>query len=199
VTAEGAFTHESEIDRIFGPVLQSRTYKNLLYLAISFPLGILYFVTMITGVSLSAGLAIILVGFLILALTLGLARIFGTLERGLTKALLGATFEPAPPVGRGLRAILTDRRSWTTVLFLVLSFPLGVAGFVASMLLFASTIMMAAPVIHTVVPFMVMDQRVATSEEALLISLFGCILFLLLVHAINGLAAISRRLAEALI
>ncbi len=199
MTAEGTFTHESEIDRIFGPVLQSRTYKNLLYLAISFPLGLLYFITMIVGVSLSAGLAILLVGFLTMAMTLGLARIFGTLERGLTKSLLGATFEPSPAVGRGLRAILTDRRNWTTVIFLVLRFPLGVAGFVASMLLFTSTIMMAAPVLHTVVPFMVMGERIATSEEALLISLFGCILFLLLVHTINGLAAIFRRLAEALI
>ena len=52
--------HDSEIDRIFGPVLQVRSYKNLLYLAMSFPLGLLYFVTMITGLSISAGLAIVL-------------------------------------------------------------------------------------------------------------------------------------------
>ncbi len=199
MTAEGTFTHESEIDRIFGPVLRVRTYKNVLYLAISFPLGILYFVTMITGLSMSAGLAIIMVGFAILAITLGLARLFGALERELTASLLGAVFEPPPPPGRGLRAILTNRRSWSTVIYLLLRFPIGVAGFIASVLMLSSTLIMAAPVLYTVLPIMVMSERITTSEEAMLVSLFGCVLFLLLVHAVNGLAAISRRLAEALI
>lgn len=199
MTAESTLTHGSEIDRIFGPVVQPRTYRNLLYCAISFPLGNLYFVTMITGLSLSVGLAIILVGFLVLALTLGLARIFGALERGLTKSLLGATFQPVPPPGRGLRAMLTNRHSWTTVIYLLLRFPVSVAGLVASVLMLASTFVMAAPLLYTVVPYTLIDERITTSEEALLMSVFGCVLFLLMVHAVNGLAAISRRLAEALI
>jgi hypothetical protein len=199
VTAESTFTHDSEIDRIFGPVVQPRTYRNLLYLAVSFPLGILYFVTMITGLSISVGLAIILVGFLMLAITLGLARMFGALERGLTKSLLGATFEPAPPPGRGLRAILTNRHSWSTVIYLLLRFPVGVLGFVASVLTLVSTVVMAAPLLYTIIPYTVIDERITSSEEALLVSVFGCVLFLLMVHAVNGIAAISRRLAEALI
>jgi hypothetical protein len=40
---------------------------------------------------------------------------------------------------------------------------------------------------------------VGNSQQALLVSLFGCVLFLLLVHAINALAAVSRRLAVALL
>ena len=199
MTAEGAFHHDSEIDRIFGPVLQSRTYKNVLYLAVSFPLGIFYFVSMITGLSISVGLAIVMVGFVILAATLGLARILGTLERSLTASLLGATFEPQPPAGRGLRAMLTNRQSWTSVVYLLLCFPIGVSGLVASMLLLSSAIMMAAPLLYTVLPFVILSERVSTSEEALLVSLFGCVLFLILVHAINGLASISRRMAEALL
>ena len=198
MTAAGAFTPDSEIDRIFAPVVQARSYRNLLYLALSFPLGILYFVILITGLSVGAGLAILFVGFLIIGATLWLARVFGRGERELTKALLGATFEPSPPVGRGWRAMLMDSRSWTTIVFLMLRFPLGVLSFVVVLLFTISIPIMAAPLLYTMFPVTFVGP-VETSEEALLVSLFGCVLFLLSVHAVNGLAALSRRLAMALI
>ena len=52
---------------------------------------------------------------------------------------------------------------------------------------------MAAPVLYTVVPIVIGNGVVTTSEEAVLVSLFGCILFLLWFTPINGLAAMSRR------
>ena len=130
VTAISTLSPASEIDRIFGPVVQARTYRHLLYALISFPLGITYFVMMITGLSVSAGTAIILIGFVFLAVTLMLALTFGRVERSLTQYLLGATFEP-PASPRGLRALYTDRRAWTSLIYLLLRFPIGVAGFAA--------------------------------------------------------------------
>lgn len=189
----------SEIDLIFGPVVEARTYRHLLFSLISFPLAILYFVTIVTGLSVGAGTLILFVGFVVLAVTLSIARLFGRLERELAKAMLGVTFEPPLPSPRGIRASLADRRSWKTVMYLILRFPLGVASFVVSMLIVAPVCMMAAPLLYTVFPYRVDGSLVANSQEALLISLFGCVLFLLLVHAINGLAAISRRLAIALL
>jgi hypothetical protein len=198
VTAASAYPHDSsEIDRIFGPVVEPQTYRNLLFALISFPLAIIYFATIITGLSLGVGTAIVFVGFIVLAVTLSIARLFGRLERELAKAMLGAMFEPPPPNPRGLKASLLDGRSWKTVLYLMLRFPLGVISFVFSMLIIAPIAMMAAPVWYTIFPYVV--NRVENSQEALLVSLFGCLLFLLLVHAINGLAAISRRLALALL
>jgi hypothetical protein len=199
VTAEGTFTPPSEIDRIFGPVVHAQTYRHLLYALVSFPLGILYFVSMITGLSVGIGTAIIVIGFVILALTLGVARIFARLERELAKALLGATFEQRPPYPRHWRAVLRDRRSWTAVVYLILRFPVSVAGFVTSVLMLAAVPVMAAPVLYMFVPIIVGVERVATSEEAMLVSLFGCILFLAAAHAVNGIAAVSRRLSVALL
>ena len=65
------------------------------------------------AVTTGVGTAIISVGFLILAITLGLARLFGRLEREIHKALLGATFEAGPARARGLRAALLDKFSPT--------------------------------------------------------------------------------------
>ena len=199
VTGTSTFTPDSTIDRIFGAVLQPRTYRNLLYLAISMPLGIVYFVSMITGLSIAVGTAIILVGFAVLAITLVVARLFGRLEREMTRSLLGATFKPNPPLSTKWRALLTDRYNWITVMYLLLRFPIGVVGFVTAVLFVVSIPVMAAPLLYTVLPFTVGTSLVDNSQEALLVSLFGCVLFLLCVHAVNGLAAVSRRLAMALL
>jgi hypothetical protein len=199
VTAASTLSPDSAIDRIFGVVLQPSTYRNLLYLAISMPLGIMYFVSMITGLSIAVGTAIILVGFLVLAITLMLARLFGRLEREMVRSLLGATFETRPPRSTEWRAQLTDRYNWTTILYLFLRFPIGIAGFVTSVLFAVSIAVMAAPMLYTLFPFTVGTHVIDNSQEALLVSLFGCVLFLVCAHAVNGLAAVSRRLALMLL
>ena len=84
----------SEIDLIFGPVVAAQTYRNLLFALVSFPLAILYFVTMMAGLAIGAGTAVIFAGFVILAMVLSIGRLFGRLERELAKAMLGATFDP---------------------------------------------------------------------------------------------------------
>jgi hypothetical protein len=198
MAAAGAI-HESEIDLILGPVVRARTYRNLLYLFLAFPLGIVYFVSMVVGLALGAGLAVLWIGFVILAFTLLLARVFVLLERPLTASLLGANLKPLPSRGKGLRATLLDRRNWTRVLYLILHFPIGIAGLVSSILFLTAALAMAAPILYPVVPYFIENERITSSEPALLISLLGCVLFLFMVYVINGLAALSRRLAEALI
>jgi hypothetical protein len=201
VTATHTLDSDSGIDRVFGPLVQSRTYRNLAYALISFPFGLASFVMIITGLSVGVGTAIIFIGFLILALTLALGRLFGGIERWLMESLLGAHFEVrVPPVRRGrLPAGLTDQRAWLSAMYFVVRFPLAIAGFVASVLFLASTVAMAAPFLYTFLPIMFLSERVSNSEEALLVSLIGCVLFLVAAHMVNGLAAISRRLAVALL
>jgi hypothetical protein len=199
VTPASALTPDSGIDRIFGPVLERRTYWHLLHAALSFPLGLLYFVIMIVGLSLGAGLAVLIVGFGILAVTLGVARLFGRFERELSKAFLGATFEPRAPRPPGWRAMLQDRRAWTTVVYLLLRFPVGVAGLITGVLFLVSIPLMAAPGLYTMLSYSIEGAPINSSQEALLVSLFGCALFLLCAHAANAIGAISRRLAMAML
>jgi len=199
VTAEGTFTPDSDIDRVFGPVVHAQTYRHLAWALLAFPLGLIYFITTIVGISVGFGLMIVAVGFVILALTLAVARVFATLEREMAKALLGATFEPRPPFPRGWRAMLRDRRTWRMVIYMILRLPLGLAGFASSVLMLASVPAMAAPLAYTVLPYWVNGYPVATWEEAMLVALFGAVFFLVSAHLVNGVAAMARKLAIALL
>jgi hypothetical protein len=72
----------------------SRTYLRILYLLLAFPLGTLYFTVIVTGLSVGVGLAIAIVGFLILILTLLVWLVFARVERELAIHLLGAHIRP---------------------------------------------------------------------------------------------------------
>jgi len=72
----------------------SRTYLRILYLLLAFPLGTLYFTVIVTGLSVGVGLAIAIVGFLILILTLLVWLVFARVERELAIYLLGAHIRP---------------------------------------------------------------------------------------------------------
>ena len=84
-------------------------------------------------------------------------------------------------------------------LYLLLRFPLGIASFIAVALLTASIPIMAAPMLYSFMTISVDGAPITSSQDALLLSLFGCVLFLILVHIVNGVAALSRRLATALL
>lgn len=200
MTAASTLSPDSTIDRVFGPVAEARTYRHLLYEMISFPLGLATFVITLTGLAVGVGTAIVFVGFLILALVLALARLLGRWERSLAGSLIGAAFLDRPgPASRRLPALLTDQRSWFAAAYFILRFPLVVAGFVASMIMLSSTLAVAAPLLYAVFPLVVNGERVTSSEEALLVSLGGCVVFLLAAHLVNGIAAVIRSLAEAML
>ncbi len=56
--------------RFFGVIAEPQSYINIFYLLLAFPLGIAYFVFLVTGISVGASLIIIWVGVPILALVL---------------------------------------------------------------------------------------------------------------------------------
>ena len=72
---------ESRRAPFFGVVAEPQSYINILYLFLSFPLGIAYFVFLVTGISLGFGLAIIWVGVPILVLVLAGSWALCQLER----------------------------------------------------------------------------------------------------------------------
>ena len=61
MTQTAAAVDRDLLDIIFGPATERQTYLNLLYLLLAFPLGIAYFVFLITGVSVGAGLLVVFI------------------------------------------------------------------------------------------------------------------------------------------
>ncbi|WP_254762324.1 sensor domain-containing protein [Natrinema marinum] len=143
--------------RFVGVAARKRTYSNLLYLLLAFPLGVGYFTALVTGFALPAGFAfafvqiglsepvvLVFAGIPILLLgvgiglpaalvTLFLASELTALERLLAERLLGAeipTAEPAGSVRERARLLVFDRGTWTGVGYLFSKFLYGTASFV---------------------------------------------------------------------
>src|SRR6478736_1122150 len=75
----------SPVAEFFLAPFRLRTYANLLYLWLAFPLGLFYFVTLITGFSLGLGLLIVWVGLLVLLVMMLVVWALGGFERTLAQ------------------------------------------------------------------------------------------------------------------
>lgn len=122
--------------RFFGIVADARGYGALFYLILSLLTGTLYFtlvaVMLLTGIGLlpvGAGVIILLLFFAIIrALSLAEGRIMGV--------LLGVRMPRRPrgtlPEGHVFDRVkhwLTDRHTWTSILYMALQLPLGIVYF----------------------------------------------------------------------
>jgi hypothetical protein len=83
---------------VFGVPFQRRTYGNLAYLALQFPLGVAYFTTLVTLLALGVGLSVVLAGVPLLLGTLVLVTGIVRIETVLADTLLSVDVE-ARPVG----------------------------------------------------------------------------------------------------
>jgi uncharacterized membrane protein len=122
--------------RFFGVFLDFRAYTSLLFMALSLVTGILYFVFAVTGAALSAGLAILIIGVPFFLLFIGIARVISLAEGRLLEAITGERMprrplrsEPSQGFLAGLLSMLKDGRTWSTLAYLVLMLPLGIAYF----------------------------------------------------------------------
>jgi hypothetical protein len=114
-----------------------RTSGTVAYSLLGLPIGIFGFVVVVTGFALGIGLLITLIGIPILVATLLFAQAMAEMERRLAWSLLDASM-PRRPHGqtsasgvwwRRLGELLTSRRTWWAVGFILLRLPLGIVGF----------------------------------------------------------------------
>ena len=115
---------------------RSQTYLNLAYLFLAFPLGILYFTVLVTGLSLGVSLSLFVIGVPILIAVLIVSHLFAAFERLTARRLLSVEIEsPGYPFLEGddavdgLRALVTSPETYLAMCFLGLKFAIGVASF----------------------------------------------------------------------
>ena len=146
--------HRSALARFFGVALEPRTYGSLFYMLLSLATGIFFFMWVITGLSLSLGLMILIIGIPLTVLFFGSVRGLALLEGRLVEVLLGERMPRRPRYADRSRSWLqrigdmfTDGRTWLTMLYFVLMLPLGILYFsVAVTLLSVSLAFIWAPV-----------------------------------------------------
>lgn len=128
-----------QLPGFFAVVTDLRMWTSLAYMLLSLGTGIAYFTLVVTGISLSAGLAVLIVGVPFALLFLALVRAVSLAEGRVVEVLLGVRMPRRPRRGpsegglwQRVRFWLKDRRTWTAMLYMVLQLPLGITYFTAS-------------------------------------------------------------------
>lgn len=198
---------DSDDRGFFGALGRRQSYLNIVYLLLSFPLGICYFVFIVTGVALGFGLLILGVGLFILLFTLIAVRGLAAVERQLGAWLLGVTMPPPDPFPQplqhpliALKKYVTDSYTWKSLAYLTAKFPLGIVTFVIVIFLISLTAsLLSAPLLYPFVPVHILNWRVDNAQEALFCVALGLLIGALSVHCMNALAAAWRAFSVLLL
>jgi signal transduction histidine kinase len=206
--------------RWYRPVVQARTWKETAALLICLPLGIAWFTVLVTGLSVSAGMLITLVGIPLLVATVAFGRVIGSVERAKARAMLGAGDLPAFPKQRSRpgeswwkRAWrrIGDGPSWRGVAYGFIALPLGIAWFTVAITLWAVSLYGAAWFIYTPFipddsnggPYHFGDNYVLTGWGrfgfGLGVTVIGLVLLALTPRIIHGIAAAERGIIRGLL
>ena len=188
---------KNPLERLYGVFAQSETYLNLLYLLLAFPLGLAYFIFLITGISLGIGLLILWVGFLILAGVLALSYPLTLFERQMAILLLHVDIppmtqpaqQPAATMFQQVKNHLANPVTWKGIAFLFLKFPIGLACFVITITLLSVSVgLTLAPLAYPWVHFNLMNWQINSMPAAAVACVIGLVLTPLSLHAFNIIA-----------
>jgi uncharacterized membrane protein len=199
----------------FGVFLDPRAYTCLFFMLLSLATGIIYFTFAVTGLALSAGFAVLVIGIPFFLLFMALTRVVSLAEGRLIEAMTGERM-PRRPVHQNTAAgfwsrvgrMLKDRRTWTTLAYLILMLPLGVVYFVAAVTgLSLSLACIFAPLLALAghhgwfgLPDEVLSPVWLDSAWGLpLLVLVGVLLLTVLMHLARGIGRLHAAYAKALL
>jgi len=197
--------------RFFGIVYDPRAWGALLYMIISMLTGIIYFTWVSTGLYLSIGMLLLIIGLPVAYLFLMSFRGIALVEGRIIEGLLGVRMPRRSPFSQRdlhwwqqLRVLVLDRRTWSTVAYMVIQMPLGIIYFTITMVLLVfSVALVASPIQRYVLhmPFIRTEHYVVFMPDNLMPVAIcaGVVLFILLMHAARGLGSLHARLARALL
>lgn len=199
----------SALRRFFGVVAEPDSYRNLAYLVLGLPLGVVWFTALVTAVSTAASMVVVaLIGIPMLLATWYLVRAFANVERGVANALLHTQVAYAPIASphRGnpwvrLRAMSSEPDRRQEAGFLMLRFPAGIATFTAAVTAIATPLWIAWAPFHARIaerPFGTWSESsrledIASSPWAWFLVPLGLLLLFVAFHALNGLARACGR------
>ena len=204
--------------RFFGVAADPRTYGALFYMLLSLATGIFYFTWAVTGLSLSAGLSVLIIGLPFIVLFFGSVRVLSLVEGRIVEAMLGMRM-PRRPVyptqGMGLMkrigSMFTDVHTWTTLCYMWLMLPLGIVYFtLAVTLLSVSVAFIGAPLAMLFqsdwLPGLYVGHRVVVDwgfgahapgwGDAIAMCVIGIVLLFATLHLARGLGRLHGHVAK---
>jgi hypothetical protein len=200
----------------FNVIRDPRAYGALMYMLLSLITGIFYFVVVVTGISLSVGLFILIIGIPFALLFIGIVRVLAHIEGRVVEGLLGVRMPrrlpPAtPPDERLLTRIqdaLADIRTWSSMFYLALMLPLGIAYFTIAVTGLALSVGLTLGSIWSLitgrsqiqisdVPWL--EHMFHTAPGLVFAAVVGVLLFFVMLHIARGIGWLHGRIAELLL
>ena len=195
------------LEKLFGVFTKPQTYLNLIYLFLTFPLGLTYFIILITGISLGFGLMIVWVGFLILAAVFALSWALTLFERQLAIVLLridlpriASTAIPGETILQQLKRYLSSSQTWKGLAYLFIKFPLGIITFVLCVTLLSLSLgLLLAPVIYPFAHINFLNLRIDNFSLSVLAAFIGVFLTPLSLYLLNFTADLWAKFTKAML
>jgi len=206
----------SALGAFFGVFADPRAYGALFYMLFAMVTGIFYFTWAVSGSMISLAMMIMIFGIPLLIVFLASVRMLSLLEGRLVEALLGVRMPRRPvypqaqavPLMERIGALLKDRRSWSTLLYMVLMMPLGILYFTIALVgVIVPVAMLITPIVGAFhglpgpdgdIWFHVDDFALGWPESLMLLPL-GILGLTLTMHLVRGIGRLHGQLARALL
>ena len=201
---------ESALGRFFGVYADPRAYLSLLYMLLALITGIVYFTFAVIGLSLSVGLAILIIGVPFFLLFVGIARVVALAEGRIVESMLGTRMPRRPmypdretPFLQRIVEMLKDPRTWGTLVYLVAMLPLGVFYFTFAVVGIAvSLAMFVAPIVALLYHAGIVHIEGTVEAPTVLlpfIAILGVLLLTVTMHLARGIGYLHGQLAKTLL
>lgn len=205
----------SALGRFFGIAADPRAYAGLIYMLLSLATGVFYFTVAVTGISLSIGLSVLVIGLIVPVLFFGVVRVIALVEGRIIEVLLGERMPRRPPYTdrdlpfwQRIKAMFTDPRSWSTLCYMLLMLPLGVAWFTLAVTGISLSVgLLAAPVALLLAGLGLIDGGIQYGFDSVLptalmiplVLVVGIVLPFAVLHLARGVARLQGAIAKSLL
>ncbi len=143
--------------RFFGIIGDSSAWGALFYMLLSLATGIVYFTVVVTGLSLTLGMMVLIIGIPLALLFIAMVRAISLAEGRLVEGLLGERMPRRPrmahtgSIWERVKGWFADYRTWTTMLYMLLQLALGIIYFTLAVTGLALALgLFVAPIVQVV-------------------------------------------------
>jgi uncharacterized membrane protein len=201
----------SWIKRFLGVVTDPSSWGALLYLIFALVTGIFYFTWAVTGISLSAGLLILVIGIPFAGIFILSTRGLALLEGRLVEALLGVRMphrplfsNTKPGLWNRFKTLISDKYTWFTMAYMILQLPLGVIYFSVFVTLIALALgLIATPILELgfgLPLFIDSDAQIYLNNWMLPFAVIaGILIFVIMLHLAKFTGNMHGKLAKAML